>query len=68
MKKIEALLVVHPCLEDNRQIAVDTYAGLPSASDQAAGVRVASSPGPDYELLGFDWSMARVGPVAGRED
>lgn len=67
MKKIEALLVVHPCLEDNRQMAVDTYADLPWASDQAAGVRVASSPGPDYELLDFDWSMARADPVAGRE-
>lgn len=67
MKKIEALLVVHPCLEDNRHTAVDTCADLPSASDQAAGVRVASSPGPDYEPLDSDWSMARVGPVADTE-
>ena len=67
MKKIEALLVVHPCLEENRQTAVGTSADSPLASDPAACAPVASSPGPDYELLSVDWSMAQVDSVFGRE-
>lgn len=66
MKKIEALLEEPPCLEDNRQTAVGTFADLPSASDPAAGAPVASSPGPDSELRDFGWSRVRVVAAVGR--
>lgn len=37
MKKIEALLLVHPCLGDNLQTAADTFADSESAFDLAVG-------------------------------
>ena len=34
MKKIEALLLVHPCLEENLQTVADTFEDFPWAFDQ----------------------------------
>ena len=58
MKKIEALLAVHPCLEDNRQTAVGTFADFGLAPDPAARAPAASSPRPDYDLLDVGCCMA----------
>lgn len=49
MKKIEALLVEHPCLEDSRYTAAGTSEDLPSAFDLAADGPIAH-----WLVLGFE--------------